>query len=102
MNKTKKYYIDKNGDMAYCINKNMLNQGQFTEVSAEVFHEKLEIVDFFSHLGYGLFFTLKNKDGKLYCMNVDMLRRYFMNNSITVEADWDFYQQGPVYSIGPQ
>ena len=102
MNKTKKYYIDKDGNMVYYVNKNMLNQGQFTEVSAEVFHEKLEIVDFFSYLGYGLFFTLKDKDGKLYCMNDDMLRRYFMNNSITVEADWDFYQQGPVYSIGLQ
>lgn len=35
MNKTKKYYIDKNGNMVYYVNKNMLNQGQFTEVSAE-------------------------------------------------------------------
>ena len=102
MNKTNKYYVDQDGNMAYYVNKNMQKQGQFIEISAKAFHEKLEIVDFFSYLGYGLFFTLKNKDGRLYSMNADMLRRYLMKNSIAVEADWDFYQQGAMYSIGPK
>lgn len=102
MNKTKKYYVDQDGNMVGHVNKNILKQYQLTELPAKEFHGKLKLVDF-GNLNYGCCFILKDEDGKRYYMNSVMLRRYLINNgNIEIEGDWDFYQHGAMYSIGPK
>lgn len=95
MNKAKRYYVDKNGNMVgyprYCCDK--------TEMPAETFHAKLKIVGI-CWLNSGCYFTLQDENGKTYSMNDIMLRQYFSQNDMYLEGDWHFYQQGSSFSIG--
>ena len=101
MNKTNKYYVDQDGNMVEHVNKNILKWKQLTELPTKEFHEQLEIVNI-GYLNSGCYFILKNSVGKLYYMNDTMMGKYLKKNSIAIEGDWDFYQQGAMYSIGPK
>ena len=96
MKKAKKYYVDKDGNMIGYTRYRTLEK---TEMPAEPFHAKLKII----HIGWlnsGCYFELQDENGKMYSMNDIMLRKYIEKNDVYLEGDWNFYQQGTVFSIG--
>lgn len=96
MNKAKKYYINKDGNMIGYTRYHTLEK---IEISAEPFHAKLKIV----HIGWlnsGCYFELQDENGKTYSMNDIMLKKYIEKNDVYLEGDWQFYQQGTAFSIG--
>lgn len=95
MNITKKYYVDKDG--------NMIGYPRFAptknEVEAKPFHSKLKI----SRIGWlnnGFFIELEDESGKTYSMNDVMFSDYIAHNDVYIEGDFNFYKQGTAYSIG--
>ena len=67
---------------------------------AETFHSKLKIVGV-GWLNCGVCFCLKDENGKTYNMNDVMFEKYIKQNDVFIEGDFDFYQQGTSFSIGP-
>ena len=96
MNKTKKYRVDKNGNMVGYYRHRSIND---VEVQAEPFHAKLKVIGI-GWLNSGCYFVLQDENGKTYNMNDTMLREYIGKNDVYLEGDWQFYQQGTSYSIG--
>lgn len=97
MNKAKKYYVDTNSDMiGYARYRT-----EKTEILAKPFHAKLKIKEV-GWVNSGVYFILEDENGKLYNMNDVMFRKYILENDVFLEGDWDFYQQGTVFSIGLQ
>lgn len=96
MNKSKKYYVDKNENM---IGYTRNSRTEKIEKPAKIFHAKLKI----SKVGWlnnGFYFVLEDEDGKTYSMNDVLFREYIEKNDIYIEGDWNFYQQGTAFSIG--
>ena len=96
MNKTKKYYVDNDGNM---IGYTRYLRTAKTEVPAEPFRAKLKM----KQIGWtnsGVYFILEDENGKTYNMNDAMFKEYISKNEVFLEEDWDFYQQGTVFSIG--
>lgn len=96
MNKAKKYYVDKDGNMVGYTNRYRFEK---TEMPAEVFHAKLQIKRV-GWLNNGFYFELEDENGKTYCMNDVLFRKYIEKNDVFIEGDWQFYQQGTAFSIG--
>lgn len=96
MNTTKKYYVDKNGNMIgytrYC-------SADKIEMPAELFHAKLRIVRV-GWLNSGFCLELQDENGKTYNMNDVMFREYIAQKDLYLDGDWNFYQQGISFSIG--
>lgn len=95
MNKAKKYYVDKNGNMIYKHSK----YEESTEVSAAPFNAKLKL-DGIGWSRSGCYFLLTDENGKIYYMNDVMFRDYIEQHDVYLEGEFNFYQQGQVYSIG--
>lgn len=97
MNLTNRYYVDENGDM---IGYTRYRNSDKIETPAELFHAKLKIIRIgWLHSGFCL--ELQDEDGKTYNMNDVMFREYVAKNDVYLEGDWNFYQQGTSFSIGP-
>jgi len=96
MNLTKKYYVDKNGDM---IGYTRYRSSDKIEMPAESFHAKLKIIRV-GWLNSGFCLELQDENGKSYNMNDVMFREYIARNDLCLEGDWNFYQQGTSFSIG--
>lgn len=97
MNKAKKYYVNKDGNMIGYARFHYLNDK--IEMSAKPFHARLKIVRI-GWLNSGCYFVLQDENGKTYNMNDTMFREYIEKNDVYLEGDWQFYQQGASYSIG--
>ena len=96
MNKAKRYYVDKDGDM---IGYTRYSKLEKTEMPAEMFHAKLKIICI-GWLNSGFYLILEDENGKRYCMNDVLFRKYLEKNDMFIEGDWQFYQQGTAFSIG--
>lgn len=96
MNKAKKYYVDKDGNM---IGYPRHHRNDKTEMLPEVFYGKLKIIGI-GWLNSGFYLSLQDENGKVYNMNNIMFKEYVKQNDVYIEGDWDFYQQGTAYSIG--
>lgn len=98
MRKTKRYYVDENGNM---IGYNKGRSNNKVEVLANAFRSKLKITGA-GWLNNGVCFSLMDEDGKTYNMNDVMFDKYIRQNDVFVEGEFDFYQQGTAFSIGPR
>lgn len=96
MNLAKKYYVDDNGNMIRSTN---CCYGNKTEKNPEQFYSKLKLVNI-GWLNNGVYFVLTDENQKIYYMTDTMFKKYINSNDIVLEGDWNFYQQGTVYSIG--
>lgn len=96
MNKAKKYYVDNDGNM---IGYTRYHRQEKIEMQPEMFHAKLQIKRV-GWLNSGFYFELEDENGKTYCMNDVLFRKYIEKNDVFIEGDWQFYQQGTAFSIG--
>ena len=96
MKLAKKYYVDKDNNM---IGYTGWYNGERFEIPPETFHAKLQIKKV-GWLNSGFYFVLEDKNGKTYCMNDVLFRKYIEKNDVYLEGDWNFYQQGTAFSIG--
>lgn len=96
MKLTKKYYVDKNGDM---IGYTRYRSTDKIETSAEPFHARLKIVRV-GWLNSGFCLELQDENGKTYNMNDVMFREYIAQKDLYLDGDWNFYQQGTSFSVG--
>lgn len=98
MRKAKRYYVDENGNM---IGYNRGYSNNKVEVPANTFRSKLKIVGV-GWLNNGVCFSLMDESGKVYNMNDVMFGKYIKQNDVFIEGEFDFYQQGTAFSIGPK
>lgn len=96
MNLAKKYYVDTDGDMIRNIG---YHGGEKIKMPAEPFHAKLRIVGI-HWLRKGVYLKLQDENGKAYYMNDVMFKEFIGQNEVFLESDWNFCQQGTVFSIG--
>lgn len=98
MRKAKRYYVDEKGNM---IGYNKGRSNNKVEMPANTFRSKLKVTGV-GWLNNGVCFALTDEDGKTYNMNDVMFKKYIKQNDVFVEGEFDFYQQGTAFSIGPR
>lgn len=94
MNKAKKVYIDKDGNM--CRQK---ERHECKEVEPFTIKGKLKLVHI-ALQNFGVYFIFKAEDEKIYYMSQTEFEKYIKRHEVVIEGEFEFLQQGRIYSIG--
>lgn len=96
MNKAKKYYVDRNGNM---IGYPKYMETDRIEKEPYCFKGRLKI-QYIGWLNKGFYLILEDENGNTFSMNDVMFKDYVSRNDIYLNGKWTFYSQGMAYSIG--
>ena len=94
MNKAKRVYIDKDGNM--CRQK---ERYECKEIEPFIVKGKLKL----ANIGWqnsGVYFAFKAEDGKMYFMSQGEFEKYIKRHEVVIDGEFEFLQQGRIYSIG--